>query len=155
MTEPTSYQMLAQFVRAVPECQLRIKPFEKVLKVQITDEQASILIETYEVDERHREYRITAAGKRCISYYKKGTAWVKVADMTVWDEDFVPTDVVKFGRRNTPEVYADRRDWEAACARPGTASSPMDSFERTLDAYSTPKMERHWFGPLIDKARKN
>lgn len=123
----------------------RLRPFDTVLKVTTEPTRAAILIDTFSVDELVREYRFVKHGQRLTSFYRTSCGWLQQGQsMTVWDKDFESFTLKKFGRSVSPREYLERRKWERDCYRVGSDITPLDSYQRVLDAPTHPKMERFY-----------
>lgn len=144
-SELTPFQLFAQFQRAVG-LRTTLRPFEKVVKVKLTDTEATALIETFEVRELAREWRLMKHGHRLVTYARSDItrSWGVPVTMTLWDDDYKPQVVAKFGKSVSMSDYLERRQFEAACYRPGTERQPLDNCDRTMEGSSTPAMVRHW-----------
>lgn len=144
-SSPTPYQLLAQLTRATGQ-PLRLRPFERVILVKVTDTEASALIDTYSVRELAREWRLEKHGTKMVSFKRDESTrqWAEVPGLLIWDEDFEPQTIVKFGKSVTPQQYREDIEFARDCYRPGTSRTPLDNYERVLDGPSTPAMERHW-----------
>lgn len=137
---------------------LRLKPWEAIEKVRFSDDKLVALLSVAEVQETTREVRVKRSGSRMIEwtrverYFTTDTGvkiplpaiWKITADETFWNESAPEAVHVKWGERKTPEQLAEQREWEKMCHRPGTASTPLDNYDRVLNFKSTEKMERYW-----------
>lgn len=135
----------------------RLKPWESIEKVNFSDTEITALFNVAEVQETTRQVRIKKAGKRLVQWKLTerhmmvsgvpvpiAPYWKRVADETFWIES-APQEVhVKFGKHLTPAELDEQREWEKMCHRPGTGSTPLDSYQRVLDYKTAPKMERYW-----------
>jgi hypothetical protein len=126
---------------------VRLRDWESIKAYQVDDDVIRLVIDTYDVQVMVREDRYKAHGTRLLFYKKLPTGrWVVDTDSIIWDEDFVPYVYEKFGRRRTAEEFTEQREWEKMCYRPGSKSTPLDSYDRVTDPFirSTDKMERHF-----------
>lgn len=114
-----------------------VRPFEKVLKVQITDDSVSVLFETFAFTETQTRIKFTKRGKRLWTYNR---ATRQPAEMVMWDDEYAGEEIAKYGK----VVEEGQREWERDCYRPGTGRNPLDSARRLRQGPSTPRMERHW-----------
>lgn len=127
-----------------------LRQFETVLKVSCEEDVAAILVDTFRYEETTREFRFKERGTRLISFKRctddaaRYGRWYKVGEMVVWDETFEPFIQAKFGRSVSPREYAEQREWERNCYRPGNSRNPLDNYARVLAGPTTPEMERYW-----------
>lgn len=112
----TPYQLLAEFQRVTGE-QVRLKRYDSIMALEVTDSTITLLVEWHRFTEMTREDRLTAKGMRMISYGPKGRRVIEVDD-----EDFVPVVVRHWGSGKTESEWYDQRDWETICYRPGDGS---------------------------------
>lgn len=121
---------------------------ESVTRFIVNDQLIVLEIDTYDVRELVREDRVNRHGTRRIWWVRTTptASFYREVDDIEWDESFTPYVFEKIGRRDTVEELIARREWEQMCYRPGNGSTPLDSYERTLDPLirSTDKMERHY-----------
>lgn len=125
---------------------LRLRDYETFTGFEIKDDRVNLIIETYDVKETAREDRFNKHGFRMIVLQPVDGRWHVTFDVTSWDDDFVPFVHARWGRSVSPEEFEEQREWEKLCYRPGTKSTPLDSYDRILDPFcrSTDKMERHF-----------
>lgn len=127
---------------------LRMKPYERLLRVKLTGDVAIAKIETFVVREMSRQTRYEKRGVKLLKFTKVGSGYVLIGDpddiFIMWDDNFVPTVEVPWGSFATPEQKLAKREWEADAYRVGSSRSPMDNAARTSEGHTTPAMERHW-----------
>lgn len=144
VSHPTNLQMLGKLRRATG-MRITVRPFETVVKVEVKAHTAAVLIDTYVVDERPREFRFKKHGLKLVSFYRTTVGWVQAGQpFTDWDDEFEPFSQAKFGRSVSPQEYVARRAWERNVFRPGSDITPLDSYQRVLDGPTHPDMERYW-----------
>lgn len=145
MPSPKEHAQMERLFQATRK-RIRLKPWESVLEYTESPNEIRVVIDTHDVQELVREDRYKAHGQRGVFFTRKDDRWVEQLDFTVWDDDFVPYTFEKIGRRKTADEMIDQREWEKLCHRPGTKSTPLDSYERVLDPFirSTDRMERHF-----------
>lgn len=124
---------------------LPLKPWESIEKVVIEADEVKVLMNIADVQETAREVRLKRAGKRLIVWKRTANplVWRISDDETFWVES-TPVVHVKYGQRRTPEQEADQREYEKMCYRPGTASTPLDNYDRVVAGHTTDKMDRYW-----------
>lgn len=150
-TSATNLERLAQFKRHTGLVTI-LRAFDTVEQVKLEDDKAVMKVETFSFDDTTHEYRFKRRGVRMIGYQRVDVnmgdrtvpGWVKVADMTIWDDSFVPFVQAKHGRSVSPREYAEQKQWERDCYRPGTDRQPLDNYSRVLAGPTTPAMERYW-----------
>jgi hypothetical protein len=96
-----------------------IRPFERVLKVKLSDDGAAILVETYQTKQLVRGWRLLKKGTRLISYAPSPSGYKQIGVLDIWDEDFEPQTVAEIGNPLTIEDWIDRSKWERECYRYG------------------------------------
>jgi hypothetical protein len=124
-----------------------VRPGEKLLKVNATDDTVTVMISWIRVAETNREWRIVAAGRSLLTWARPEStneAWVWLGRLDVEDEGFKPVVHLKYGEPNTPDRVLERRNFARDCYRPGTERSPMDNWLRTVDGHTPESMTRHW-----------
>lgn len=114
-----------------------VRPFEKVLKVSITDTTASVLFETYSFTEIQTRVKFTKRGKRLWTWDRDKH---QAAEMVMWEDGYAGEEIALYGKVRTE----GQDEFERACYRPGTSNNPLDSYSRIQEGPSAPRMERHW-----------
>lgn len=135
-------------LRQLTGIRLGLKRWETITNFhEVSDTTVMVTVETYVVKELVREDRYERKGTRFIVFTKGSGNWYIDNDITAWDESFTPIVWDNTGRRKTAQELADQREWEMLCHRPGTARTPLDSYERVLDGCysdSEKKMEGYY-----------
>lgn len=142
----TPFQQLAQVKAITKEPGLTLRPHDEITTVLITENKVGLHIRTYRFEDRAREIRFTARGTKMIVWDRDATQWTgwKRTEMVLWEDDYQPETIIKFGRSNTPAEVAARRQFEKDCFRPGTSRNPLDNYERVIAGPTTPAMERYF-----------
>lgn len=123
----TAYQRLAIFNEETG-LNIRLRPFESVLKVGIGDTDAVLLLETHRYEERSREYRLTARYRKMISVsIERG-----YEELLIEDDEFPGMVIKKFEFSKTADVQREQREWERMCHRP---AGDRDSHSRLAQGY--------------------
>lgn len=154
----TPFQMRAQ-VEEILGFDLRLRMYETLDKVKLTDDEIVVTTTFYRVQELKRETRFTGCGTRAMQFKRvehqlpSGIpiyTWHKANEFSFMDPEFVPSTLATLRRVETPSEWNDQRQWEADCYRPGSESFPMDNYDRTLiqpqsdNEKSHDNMVRHW-----------
>lgn len=126
--------------------EVRLLQHEEVVRVVTQPTVAVVIVVTYEVRETARDLIFKRRGQKMMTWQLTDTGWqyMRKMEMIAWDQSYEPVIIVKYGRSNTPAEVRARRHYEQDCHRPGTATNPMDSYDRVLDGVSTEKMSRYW-----------
>lgn len=128
---------------------IRLREWESVAFFRETDTSLQVAITTYEVQVLVREDRYKRRGTRALLFTRHPVTdeWLLDWDETIWDSDFEPYVFEKIGRRKTAQELQEQREYEKMCHRPGTSTTPLDSYDRILQGGYTPtekKIERHF-----------
>lgn len=137
---------LLKFFRQQTGLMVRLKPYERALKVIVNDDAgtASVLLETFDVHEGTTKTTFKKRGKRLLGYNREVGVWMMCGEMTLWDEDFVAVENVDRGTALTNKERTDKREWEGMAYRVGDRRTPLDNAARVAEGHTTPAMTRHW-----------
>lgn len=126
--------------------QIILKSGESVINLVVAPTQVSVVLSVVTSREKGMFIEITGLGTRLYSFtYSENTnSWLPIKPITVWAEGFEPQLMRIAGQSITPTEYVEKLWFARECHRPGTSANPMDSFERTLDGYTTNTVQRHW-----------
>ncbi len=129
--------------------QVRLGPEEYVTKVKVDGDTVTVLHTVVKMRDLVRESCVTHRGVRMLRY-TRDTAWRWRLDTSFDNIEPVEETHRKMGRVYTDQSHAEQLEWERDCARPGTAHSPIDTYDRTFQATydstveTTDHMLRHW-----------
>lgn len=126
--------------------QIILKSGESVLNLKVGPTDVTVVLSVVASRERSMFIEITGIGTRLYGFTKNETAekWNTIKPITIWVENFEPQLIRTAGRSVTPTEYVEALWFARECYRPGTSADPRDSFERTLDGYSSGKMDSTW-----------
>ena len=147
-TELTAAQLLKPAKLALGR-PIQLLPYQRVLRVDITDDTVSIVLSVMAYTETSREVRFTKSGIRLKSWKNQNGRWIENEPFTIWDDQFIPYIEARFGRHISVAEYREQRQWEADTYRCGTGRTPMDNFNRTVEGgrdTTTDKMYKYWVG---------
>lgn len=133
-----------RLIQQATQVRITLNQHESFINVVLNDDSAMIGIETFQVKELVREDRFEKKGMKIIFLKRGPNGWYLDTEKVIWDDSFVPFVFEKKGRRKTLEEFTEQREWEKMCHRPGSARTPLDSYDRVLSGETTPKMERYW-----------
>lgn len=153
----TPIQLRAKIESTINQ-RLRLRLYEQVVKVNLTDDTCTILTEGFIVEHLARETRYKGRYQRMMEYVYKARPdmpgvfyWQRTGEMKIPDPDFIPIAEATHRRVLTPVEWHDKRNFEASCYRPGTKNFPMDNYDRAMIEPGThdfeqspPKMRKHW-----------
>lgn len=146
MEQQTTAQRLVPVKRAMGQ-PYRLRPYEELMAVLVTDELIAIQTTQLVYTETDREVRFTARKLVMRQFTKSGFRWIEQDRMEVPDETFTPYIECRYGRGYTPEQWAEQMEWEANTHRPGSSRNPMDNFEVAMYREdTTDAMYKHWTG---------
>lgn len=129
----TPYQWL-RVVREATGVNVRLRPFDEVLRVACDDACFRVLIRTYRVNPQRTQTRLEKSGVRLIVVKRDDNLWT-TGEMTLWDQDSCVRIIREIGKGCTPEEYFKRREHENLAHRWGTSRRPMDSYQRQCQGY--------------------
>jgi hypothetical protein len=125
--ESGKYTSIAHILRVTQDVQFRLGPLDQIENMKETDSTLAVTIECYETTQLKHRIRIHKKGLRLISWKKIHGFWKRQPNITFWDEEFVPTEMIgQYSRVNTEERFLDQADQAQSCWRPGTSQTPMD-----------------------------
>jgi hypothetical protein len=125
--------------------QIILKSGESVQNLVITPNQVSVVLNVVDWREKGQGFEVKGLGVRLYSFMNNTGSWLPVGKpVTVWEEDFKPEFVRTHGRSVSPTEWVEALWFARECARPGSSSNPMDTYERTLEGYSSDTMQAHW-----------
>lgn len=122
--------------------QIRMRPYEKCLRLRVDDASVNLVFETFHVREGKTRTVFLKQGVRLVSYSRE--TGEKIGEMISWDEVKPNVQIANFGRVETPEETRARREWEADAYRVGSTKNPLDNAARTADQFAHPTMTKYW-----------
>ena len=124
---------------------IRIQSGCEVDTIRVTDNELLVKYTRYTQTVATRETRRTGAHTVLMVWNLVADAWLAAEPYEAAQPDFTPYVIHESGAPVRDEAeQATRRDYEAACHRPGTGSQPMDNADRTAEGYTPESMRRHW-----------
>lgn len=145
---------------------VRLRPMEEIKKVQSSGETAmTILTTVYNVTEGRAATMVIGRGKRLITLTRRadlveaearrrgvwhgvkgdyfGMGWV-MEQITMWEDEFEPFAINHYGPGQSVDDAVAKVKWERMAGRPGSDKAPLDTYDRTNQGYTTPRMKNHW-----------
>lgn len=121
-----------------------LKQFEKVLGYSYEENLVTVTLSVVDAREVSQGFEIKRIGTRMYGFQLADEKWLGQVPITAWDEEYAPQFVRSNGRSVNLKEWLDNLWFARECARPGSLSNPMDTYERTTDSYASSKMAKHW-----------
>ena len=130
----TPYQMLADVSRHTGH-KIHLRPYDEIVRVEISDDRAIVVLHRYKVVERATEVRLVSRDLVmivCPVGQPSGLEIIKVPDTS-----YAPRTEKLYGVR-TADEWTERRFWESSCGSPGRGryGAPIQA-ERERDYFGS------------------